>query len=257
MSLNASLAHAGVAIFTTFLAVQHPSTLLACTCGISSLIISRDLPLTKAIKVFAEVTFGLGSVVAYIVLPVRWRTQYLEWFTVYINSAVVGNIAMMALVPSGGTWRGLVSPVLCLALSFWLSLQAHEKKWKTVEFQDNVFLFNSSSLSYVLHHACYRTCLLSLPSFDQRKYLLLEPISLSTMCVLSWVTGRPVGHVFGYADTIAVASAAVISTFVHIPYSPPILTDQVLDYVVVPIQVMVLASSLYNIRHLLTKNAEI
>ena len=48
---------------------------------------------------------GLGAVVAFSVQPQTVQAEYLHPFSLYINAAVLGNVAMMSLVQTDGTQR--------------------------------------------------------------------------------------------------------------------------------------------------------
>lgn len=256
-TLGSLAAHAGLTGVSTVLALRKPRALVAVTAALSCAFLwqlSRSsatiesASLSKVAKVLGTLTFGLGSVSAYAAAPQEFRVKHLSLFTKYINVAVIGNVAMMAFVPADGTIRGLVSPTVCLTLALWLCFEAHAKDWKTVEFDGTTFIYNASPLVWVLHHTCYRACLLTLPCFDSCKYLLLEPLSLGTMVTLSAMTNQPMERVFGYADTLTVASSAAVSAlYVYNYQASETPSEAFLDYIIIPVQAFVLISSWYHI----------
>jgi len=205
---------------------------------------------SKVIKVLGVLAFGLGAVTAFAAAPSPWRDQFLPRFSRYINAAVIGNVAAMVVVPSDGTWRGTLSPILCVVLTLWLVMEVREKNYNTVRYEGYMFYFNASPLSWVLHHACYRACMMTLPTFDFSKYILIEPLSLSTMYFLGTASGQPVDQVFGYADTIVTATTAVVAAFVDSDTKGlEFVASPLFDQTVACFQACVLVSTLYHLWH--------
>ncbi|ORZ30129.1 hypothetical protein BCR44DRAFT_33470 [Catenaria anguillulae PL171] len=173
--------------------------------------------LGSLIKLIGVWPLGLGSLVAYSLLPAHRRHDYLPVFTQYINAAVLGNIAMMFFLHTGDTLRGQLHRVNCVLLVTWLVQEMRLKKWATVSVnRQGLFLFNASPLAWVLCHAMYRGAMVTLPRFDTTRFLVLEPASLATMVLLgrrakaqSW---EQVTAWFGLADTLVVATIVFASS---------------------------------------------
>ena len=164
-----------------------------------------------------ESPLGLGVVVGYPKLLSPFLIQeFLPYFTIYINVAVVGNIAMMVALPTGGTWRGVSSRVVCLALTAWLvDIVVHHPSSHIVTVSDSGhFLYHAVTLEWVLIHALYRTVMVTLPCFYSLKYMMLEMHSLGMMICLSWLDNHrwPLEAYFGLADTTVAASFSILST---------------------------------------------
>ena len=251
-----SSSYAGLSAFNAYLAMRSPFGLFGLTIAVGAGIAYTTVKSAKdfahwsrAIKVFAVVPLGLGAVSALACTSKSWQKRHRRAYTAYINAAVLGNVGMMIFVPGQRTIRGLVSPLVCAMLALWLVLEAKAKDWQTVEYRDNLFVYNAAPLSWILHHACYRACLLTLPPFESSKYLLLEPLSLGIMGWLSWYNRCRLEEAFGHADTIAAASSAIVSSIFEVKYEPILeLSDDVLDMVVVPVQVFVLVSGIMKLR---------
>ena len=78
---------------------------------------------------------------------------------------------------------------------------------------------------------------------------MLEPISLGSMLILSRSAGIATKMVFGYADTIAAASAAIVSALIDTESEATELNIPNLDLIVVCIQICVLESVVLQICH--------
>lgn len=64
---------------------------------------AKEFEYEKLIKVAMESPMGLGVIVAYpAILSPKLQTKFLPLITQYINFAVVGNIAMMCMLPTSG-----------------------------------------------------------------------------------------------------------------------------------------------------------
>ncbi|KAF0756439.1 hypothetical protein AaE_004629 [Aphanomyces astaci] len=148
----------------------------------------------------------MGSVVAFGQLSSETQASNLAWFSIYINAAVVGNIAMMGFVSAGSTLRGVTHRVACISLVLWLLREMQSVNWATVSYRDGYFLFNASPLSWVLAHACYRLVMMTLPPFDTLRYLVLEPASLGLMAGLATANGASASLWFGQADTLVAST---------------------------------------------------
>ena len=150
--------------------------------------------------------------------------------TVFVNVAVLGNIVMMVFIPAEGTLRGLSTRLTCMVLVLWLIQEIQKNRWKTVNFSDGLFLFNSSPLAWVLCHAVYRLGMITLPIFDTYRYILMELCSLSLMVGFYWFHRRryPIYYYFGMADTVIVSSLAVTAQILDIGWfeSNPFTTIQ-------------------------------
>lgn len=139
------------------------------------------------VKVAAVLPLGLGSLALFGAVSPTVRARWLPAFTTYVNAAVLGNIAIMLCVPSGGTWRGLTSRLTCLTLLAWLALEMVAVRWRTIALSEGVvpwpFLFTASPSRWVLAHAAYRALLMTLPMFDTERYWAMEPLSLGVMAL--------------------------------------------------------------------------
>ncbi|KAF0712723.1 Aste57867_4709 [Aphanomyces stellatus] len=157
---------------------------------------------------------GMGSVVAFGLLAPATQDHHLGWFTVYINAAVLGNIAMMGFIPPGPHGvRGHSHRAACVLLVLWLIREMNHVGWRTVAFDGTFLLFNASPLAWVLAHACYRLIMLTLPPFDTLRYLVLEPASLGIMFLLSYVNDAAPSLWFGQADTLVASTVCFTSAF--------------------------------------------
>lgn len=167
------------------------------------------------LKALCEMPLGLGAVALFGQLSPFTQSQHLGWFTVYVNCAVIGNIAMMMFVPSGGTLRGQSSRLTCIMLLVWLVREMSAHNWQTVRYEhDSVFVFLSSPMAWCLCHAAYRVAMMSLPIFESLRYVSMEALSLASMMCLYWRFGdsqTPISNFFGYADTLTIASLAMVS----------------------------------------------
>ncbi len=214
------------------------------------------------IKLICELVFGLGAVIGFSLLSRRLQVSYLSAFTLFVNIAVLGNIAMMIVIPSEGTYRGLTSKVTCILLVVWLIQEIIKNRWRTTQYQNGFFLFNSVPLAWIFSHCIYRIGLITLPIFDSYRYILLEPISLVLMYVFYRIhkAGHPVRFYFGLADTVAVSTLAIAEQFLgwlaplRMPASEVIhFSQNQLDMMVVPIQmgvaVFALRAIVNNLRH--------
>lgn len=187
------------------------------------------------IKFVCEMPLGLGSLVFFQLCPLHMRSKYHWHFVQYVNVAVVGNIAMMVLVPDGGTMRGWSSRVACVGLVLWLCKEMKAYRWITQPFPQGgqhggkpMFIFTASPLGWVATHALYRAVMVTLPAFDTPRYILLEPLSLGVMIFCyRWYAPYPVTNpqngskprqqlwglcdFFGLADTLVVATMGTVS----------------------------------------------
>ncbi|KAM0351751.1 hypothetical protein ACHAPU_002263 [Fusarium lateritium] len=219
---NASL---GAILFLIYRClVLKPGLLLSMVFIASAVIATFDRTSTKGemVKTMALLPLGLGSVLVFIVASRQAKARWLHAFTVYVNFAVYGNIAMMVATPSGDTFRGLCCKVACLALSAWIIIQGYRVQWNTISLHDNLFVFTAASKSWVFAHALYRFILLTLPCFGSgRRHRLLELYSLGLTYLLSRTTGLPFEHCFGMADTVVApvvsAWSSLSKTFELIP----------------------------------------
>ena len=207
------------------------------------------------VKFVCILPLGLGVVLAYGLLSEERQKLWSKAFHVYINGAVIANICMMMLTPSGGTNRGTAGRVVCLLLLIWLCQEMRRLEWKTSESKRGFFIFRAAPLSWIICHALYRISLLSLPIFDSLNYLLLEPLSLFAMYVLYRVQVRqyPLAQSFGYADTLIVTVLAGTSQYVELPsiwiHLPAVFSGfrYELDGMMVPMQILVAGFSLWAI----------
>mmetsp|Transcript_36914 Transcript_36914/g.60030 ORF Transcript_36914/g.60030 Transcript_36914/m.60030 type:complete len:277 (+) Transcript_36914:4119-4949(+) len=166
------------------------------------------------IKTMAEVPLGLGSLALFGCLDKAAQKRFLPWFTWYVNLAVLGNIGMMVFVPLDGTLRGVVSKFSCGSLVIWLAQMMAAIRWRTVCFENGVFIFLASPLRWIMCHAVYRMVLVSSPSFASFKYVVTEPTSISVMYMYYYSNPqlrRPVNSFFGAADTLIVATVCTCS----------------------------------------------
>ncbi|CAK4693686.1 hypothetical protein LEN26_011785 [Aphanomyces euteiches] len=156
---------------------------------------------------------GFGSVIAFGQLSPATLAHHLPWITVYINAAVLGNIAMMGFIPPGpGAVRGYTHRAACLCLVVWLVREMHAVHWRTVSFTEHgYFLFNASPLSWVFAHAAYRAVMMTLPPFDTMRYLVLEPASLGLMAMFAAMNNAPASLWFGQSDTLVAATVCMTS----------------------------------------------
>ncbi|TGN20632.1 hypothetical protein [Leptospira idonii] len=226
-------------------------TLLACIQFISE---SHHDPveIMGFIKLMLLLPLGLGTVIAFASFPEDKRKRFLPWFSRYINFAVVTNIFVMVFTPDGGTYRGLLSRIVCLTLLFWLVQEMTKERFQTTQFDRGFFIFRSSPLQWIYCHAAYRIALLSLPTFENQKYLLLEPLGLLTMSVLYRFHKKryALHYYFGFADTIVVTTLTVLTKY---PILPPFeskgpsisgLSQNQWDMLFIPIQLTVIGIAL-------------
>jgi hypothetical protein len=218
-----------------FLLTQFPTTLLAIAIittilGNTHFFLTKHEKSTQAklqlIKVNAVVTCGLIPVVTASLMMKTEKGIVIpsNHFTQYINIAVIGNILMMIFVDTGRFLRGITCRLVCIALVIWLFHEMQAKNWQTVEYDNGYFIFTASPLSWIACHAIYRTILITLPSFETRRYLLLECASISCMYLLWYLyhaststsptKTRHVSEFFGMADTITIASLSLLFGFV-------------------------------------------
>ena len=208
-------------------------------------------------KVVVTAPLGLGIILLFRDLDDHKKKRYMGVFTKYINLAVVGNIAMMAFVPSDGQQRALIGKAACASLVVWLLQEMRKDEWNTIEFDENGgFVFRSVPISWVRAHAAYRLVLMTLPCFDSLKYVFLEPTSLSLMYLLHQEydreNQRPMSDYFGFADTITAALTALTSVMISVEGVPLNWTSYgvsqpLLDGIGSAVQAMVLAFSCSNI----------
>jgi hypothetical protein len=212
LSFNASL---GIILALTYVCAIHSQRLLLLVVFVvSAVIVAFDTTSTvgSMIKIMCELPLGLGSVLAFLVTNLRFRSKHLRAFTNYVNFAVYGNIGMMVATPTGGTLRGVCSKLTCIALFTWIIQQGSLVKWKTITLHDNMFVFTAVSKSWIFSHAIYRFILLTLPSFGSgRRFRLLELYSLTLTYILSMTFDLPFEYCFGMADTLVVPTAAGLS----------------------------------------------
>jgi hypothetical protein len=205
------------------------------------------------VKLMFLLPIGLGPLLTFGLLSPSIQQRYLREFTLYINFAVTANIVIMIFTPDGDTYRGLLSRLVCLALALCLVGEMAKVKFQTTFYDQGLFLFRSSPLAWIFIHAPYRLSLVSLPVFDTSHYLLLEPLSLLTMLTLYRLQDRrhPISYYFGFADTLAVSTLTMLS---HFPIPPPFLvkgpslgspSQDLLDLILVPIQIVVLGMALW------------
>ena len=168
----------------------------------------------KFVKTLFVVPLGLGSIACFRCLTKNVQDRKMQQFSYFINFAVISNILMMIFVPSGKTFRGVSSKVVCFMLVAYLLKEMELQKWHTVYFEDGIFLFTASPLKWAVCHAIYRMVLITLPAFDTPRHVSLEFLSIMMMFLLSYMHGKhPPEFYFGFADTIVVASACIMSTF--------------------------------------------
>lgn len=175
-------------------------------------------------KIMCTAPFGLGVVLLYMNASPAMRVSWYHQFTAYINFAVVGNIAMMILVPSHGEYRAVVGKFACGILVVWLLQEMSKDEWRTLSIENGAFVFHSLPMEWVYAHTIYRLVLISLSAFDSLRYIMLEPTSLCLMIILSWHFDpqheRPMSHYFGFADTITAALTALTSAYVDAGSGP-------------------------------------
>jgi hypothetical protein len=207
------------------------------------------------IKLLFLLPLGLGSLLIFSCLSEDRQKKSLPWFTHYISLAVTLNIFIMMFSPDGGTLRGLVSRAVCVVLLVWLLQEMAKARFQTTQFDSGFFIFRSSPLPWILCHAAYRFALLSLPAFDSLSYLLLEPLSLTTMVALYHLHKKrqALSFYFGFADTLVVTTLAVLSRY---PIPSPLKSsgqnvslpsEADLDLLFVPIQIVVIVFALWAI----------
>ncbi|KAI9334711.1 hypothetical protein BDR26DRAFT_936805 [Obelidium mucronatum] len=174
------------------------------------------------IKVLCVLPLGLGSLILFQLLPVLVQRKWFGVFSMYINWAVLGNVAMMFFVPASDTWRewGCRFACICLTVSLWK--QVTSDKWDTFLFENGFFVFTAVSLDWILTHACYRSVLITLPVFDTQRHFSMEFLSLGTM-VLLWLIARvrngstrSLENFFGQADTLVVATICAFTSIYDI-----------------------------------------
>lgn len=206
---------------------------------------------------------GLGALLAFGALPEALRQSWHPMITRYIHVAVLGNISMMLLTPSGSHLRGVTSKLACFLLLGWLLKEISLRAWDTVRFEGKWFLFTSAPLKWIFCHSIYRFGLITLPIFDTSQYLFLEPLSLSIMFLLYRSHGQkyPLCFYFGFADTLAVSILAMSEKMAHfVPAGLSyridlVLTEHQLDWLICPLQmvaIMVAAFELFRRRRGLT-----
>jgi len=212
----------------------------------------------QLIKVLCIMPLGFGVVLMFRERYLKTRDrESLKWFTAYINFAVLGNIGMMVFAPIHDAKREISSRVTCCSLFVWLALQMRNDDWKTVEFEEQgLFLFKSSSLSWIVSHAVYRTLLITLPSFETLRYLMMEPLSLGIMYLLHGSnqhheeeeeeeehSSSAVTDYFGLADTLVVATTGMTSALIQqmqssdqtLPSMTLSMDQSMLDAITIPI----------------------
>lgn len=200
------------------------------------------------IKFILLLPLGLGAVLVFISLTEVTQQRFQLWFSHYINFAVLTNIFVMVFAPSGDTFRGHLSRLVCLTLFLWLLQEMRKVRFQTTQFDHKFFIFRSSPLRWIYCHAAYRIALLSLPSFDSIQYLLLEPLSLIVMAILYRFHKKrnKIHFYFGYADTIVVTTLTVLTRY---PILPPFkingpyytnLPQNQWDMLFIPIQLIVI-----------------
>jgi hypothetical protein len=173
-----------------------------------------DNRLPGYIKFLCEMPLGLGSLAIFGLLSKARQKRHMRIFTYYVNFAVVGNIAMMVFVPAAETMRGWTSRVACVALVAWLVQEMASVEWRPVRYERGVFVFIASPMPWVLAHAFYRMVLISLPAFEMSKYVIMEPASLTFMCIYSRFGGGkdyPTSYYFGASDTLVIATMSAVS----------------------------------------------
>lgn len=224
--------------------VAGVSAVATCVFVVSSYRSSLSPDIAGFVKFLCEMPLGLGSLAAFQCFPALSRVQWHRHFVMYVNVAVVGNIAMMVFVPDGGTMRGWSARVACVTLVVWLLREMKDVMWVTQPLPTQtsssaskaqpLFIFTAVPIEWVVVHAAYRAVMVTLPAFDTPRYLLLEALSLSAMVWLHqrhvtsarrWATSSvPVNgarqpppspfHLkdfFGLADTIVVATMGTTS----------------------------------------------
>jgi hypothetical protein len=262
-----------LAIATSWLLLRHQPRLLLLIILVTSILeTSRFLiksnwsfvAWSSLLKLVCVWPLGFGSVILFGQLPKHLQVKFLPRFTIYINAAVLGNVAMMVSVPSDGTLRGLTHRPVCILMVLWLVAECHKVSWKTVKYtrEDGMFTFIASPIPWVISHACYRTVMLTLPMFNTATYLMLDPFSLICMVTLSWFFASTavapkttslkspqafswnswrsygsVSHWFGLADTMVVSTIAYVSTFIEIAPTPA--QENMLDIVGVTVHTMI------------------
>ena len=190
---------------------------------------------------------GLCVLVGFSVFSAEKKEKYLKPFVTYIHIAIIFNILMMVFVPSYDTLRSPFIKASCLVLALWLFTQMAKKNFQTVSFDNQIFLFNASPLSWILCHSLYRLGLITLPIFDLRRYFFLELLSLSFMASFYLLQKKrhKIACYFGIADTLAVSFLAFIGKaldFYGDTNKPSVTFDfksETLDLVVIPMQIMV------------------
>lgn len=236
---------------TILLTLVFTLTLFACLQSIGNLLTSPIKNL-GFIKLMLLLPMGLGVILLYIRLQNQKQNKFQLWFSNYINFAVLLNIFAMVFTPDGGTYRGQLSRFVCLILLFWLLQEMGKKRFQTIHFDQGFFLFRSSPLQWIFCHAAYRITLLSLPTFESQKFLLLEPLSLIVMFTLYRFHKKrfALNQYFGFADTIAVTTVTVFSWY---PILPPFetngpyfknLNQNQWDMILIPLQLMVIGFAL-------------
>ncbi|ETV95062.1 hypothetical protein H310_11356 [Aphanomyces invadans] len=216
----------------------------------------RDLS-RHAVSVFAKFVciwpLGMGSVVAFGQLSPTSQASNLSWFSVFINTAVVGNIAMMGFVATGDSLRGITHRIACASLVVWLLLEMQSISWNTVSYQDGFFLFNASPLAWVIAHAIYRAAMMTLPPFDTLRYLILEPASLGLMAALASANGASASLWFGQADTLVASTvcwtSVLLGWFRQQPKYPTMRLpeSQPLDIGCAGVHIVVVLIALYHV----------
>jgi hypothetical protein len=177
----------------------------------------------------------------------------LQWFTWYVNVAVVGNIAGMVAAPTNGTLRGNTGRVVCLALTYRLLRHMAAVQWRTLRPNRGAFAFTASPLSWVGPHALYRAAMMTLPVFEGRRYLLLEPLSVIGMCLahrrhVAGTDEEPIAWYFGASDTAVVPTMGLVSHLSDAYFGMSVVpalqwpreADGMLDAIAVPLQLAAL-----------------
>lgn len=225
--------------------------------GIQFFLQSKGVPIAVIgfSKLLLLLPFGLGALMGFVIMPKITQKRIEHWFTHYINIAVLINIFVMLFTPDGGTYRGIVSRILCIILLIWLVQEMAKVQFQTTEFDRNFFIFNSSPLPWIVCHAVYRMALLSLPTFASSHFLLLEPLTLFVMGILYHLHKKrqKLSFYFGFADTIVVTTLAVVHWFpIPSPFATngsykSILQETQWDLIFIPIQLIVFGYGLWAI----------
>ena len=195
-----------------FGSTRAPITLLIAVITVTAtILVFGSLGVGETVKLVLELPLGLGSFLAFRLLPQETQTRCLPAFTRYVNFAVYSNIGAMVFVPTGSTARGVASIVSSVALTAWIIQQGYRRNWATLEVHGGQLCFVAVSMPWVLVHSVYRAVLFTLPGFS-KKNRLLEVFSLGTMAALARSqTGLSVAANFGLADTLVMPSTLALS----------------------------------------------